>query len=105
MNTFGDADYEVAFIVTLFISGWALGGAASLIGGVIASDLVIILIIDYISKGETNELKGNSKAISTVSGIIEGSGTFAAAMIQSLVPHFGNSAFLIYGRKDKFFFC
>jgi len=42
-------------------------------------------------------LKGNNKAISTVSGIIEGSGTIAAAGIQMLVPIFKNYAFLFYG--------
>lgn len=39
-----------------------------------------------------------------MSGIIEGSGTTAAALIQMLVPIIGNYAFIFYGGKQKLFF-
>jgi hypothetical protein len=40
-------------------------------------------------------LIGNKKALSTVSGIIEGSGSLGAAVIQKLIPFFEDQIFVI----------
>ena len=41
-------------------------------------------------------LKGNGKAISTVSGIVEGTGAIGAAALQLVVPRLGEYAFAYF---------
>lgn len=56
------------------LSGFFVGGPANLISSAIAADL-----------GKHKSLKGNAQALSTVSGIIEGSGSAGAAVMLYLV--------------------
>lgn len=58
----------------LLVSGMLLGGPSNLISACIAADL-----------GHHPSLKGNSKALSTVAGIIDGTGSAGAALIQYLI--------------------
>ena len=59
--------------------GCALGGPASLICAVISADL-----------GRNDKISGNKKALATISGIIDGTGSLGAALGQFVV---GNTRF------------
>ena len=54
--------------------GFFMGGPANLISGCISADL-----------GSHESIKGNKRAMSTVAGIIDGTGSLGAAIVQYLV--------------------
>ncbi|XP_076441343.1 sugar phosphate exchanger 3-like [Babylonia areolata] len=59
----------------LFVLGCLIGGVANLISAAISADL-----------GRQKALKGNPKALSTVTGILDGTGSMGAALGQVAVP-------------------
>ncbi|OQS00361.1 sugar phosphate exchanger [Thraustotheca clavata] len=65
--------------VLLFVSGFLLGGPANLISTAISADL-----------GTCPTLRGNTAALATVTGIIDGTGSVGAAIIQYLVGYLAN---------------
>lgn len=58
-------------MVLLFCTGFMMGGPANLVSGCISADL-----------GTHKSLRGNSKALATVTGIIDGTGSIGAAIVQ-----------------------
>ncbi|KAL8621692.1 hypothetical protein ACOMHN_024663 [Nucella lapillus] len=62
--------------VLLFVLGCLIGGVANLISAAISADL-----------GRQKALRGNPKALSTVTGILDGTGSTGAALGQVAVPH------------------
>lgn len=62
--------------ILLFVLGCMIGGVANLISAAISADL-----------GRQKALKGNAEALSTVTGIIDGTGSLGAAVGQVAVPH------------------
>jgi OPA family glycerol-3-phosphate transporter-like MFS transporter 3 len=62
--------------VLLFVLGFMVGGPSNLIAGCISADL-----------GNDPTLKGNARAMSTVTGIIDGTGSVGAALVQYLVGY------------------
>ena len=64
----------VLFCLCLW-SGLCIGGPYNLIPSAIAQDL-----------SQISQLKGNKSAIATIAGLINGTGSFAAAILQFLVP-------------------
>ncbi|KAF4693326.1 hypothetical protein FOZ60_011306 [Perkinsus olseni] len=68
-------DPTVAYLsVMLLLAGFLIGGASNLVGSVICTDI-----------GRQDALKGNRKAVSQVTGIIDGTGACGAAIQQGLV--------------------
>ncbi|CAJ0580606.1 unnamed protein product, partial [Mesorhabditis spiculigera] len=59
----------------LTITGFFVGGPANMISGAISADL-----------GKSRELRGNIAALSTVTGIIDGTGSVGAALGQLVIP-------------------
>ncbi len=57
------------------VAGFFVGGAANMISATITADL-----------GQQEAIKGNSEALSTVTGIVDGTGSVGAAIGQLLVP-------------------
>ena len=57
------------------IAGFFVGGAANMISATITADL-----------GRQESIQGNSEALSTVTGIVDGTGSVGAAIGQLLVP-------------------
>ncbi len=57
------------------VAGFFVGGAANIISATITADL-----------GQQDAIKGNSEALSTVTGIVDGTGSVGAAIGQLLVP-------------------
>lgn len=45
-------------------------------------------------------MKINGRAIATVSGIVEGSGSLCSAGMQLLIPVFGDYSFVVYAGKS-----
>ena len=62
--------------VMLSCTGFLIGGVSNLISAAIAADL-----------GRQDALAGNSEALSTVTGIVDGSGSLGAAVGQVAVPY------------------
>ena len=62
-----------AFLMT--IVGYFVGGAANMISAAITADL-----------GRQGPIQGNQEALSTVTGIVDGTGSIGAALGQILVP-------------------
>ena len=62
-----------AFLMS--IAGFFVGGAANMISATITADL-----------GRQEAIQGNSEALSTVTGIVDGTGSVGAAIGQLLVP-------------------
>lgn len=62
-----------AFLMT--IVGFFIGGAAGMISGTVTADL-----------GKQEKIKGSKEALSTVTGIVDGTGSIGAAVGQLLVP-------------------
>jgi OPA family glycerol-3-phosphate transporter-like MFS transporter 3 len=62
------------FFVLMFFLGFCISGLNNLINAACAADL-----------GKQEALKGNQKAISTVTGIIDGSGTLGTAVGQFII--------------------
>ncbi|KAF4322493.1 hypothetical protein BBO99_00002653 [Phytophthora kernoviae] len=69
------ASYEMTAILLLG-SGFMLGGPANLISTAISADL-----------GTHESIRGNAEALSTVTGIIDGTGSIGAALVQYLVGY------------------
>lgn len=63
-------------ISLLFVAGFFIGGASNLISSAISADL-----------GQQRTLKNSKKALCTVTGIIDGFGSFGAAIGQISLPH------------------
>nr|CDJ88140.1 Major facilitator superfamily MFS-1 domain containing protein [Haemonchus contortus] len=61
--------------ILLTITGFFIGGPANMISSSVSADL-----------GRTRELRGNAEALSTVTGIVDGTGSFGAALGQLLIP-------------------
>jgi OPA family glycerol-3-phosphate transporter-like MFS transporter 3 len=57
------------------VVGFFIGGAANIISATITADL-----------GQQEALKGNKEGLSTVTGIVDGTGSTGAAIGQILVP-------------------
>ncbi|KAK7101363.1 sugar phosphate exchanger 3-like [Littorina saxatilis] len=72
----------------LFFLGGLIGGVANLISAAISADL-----------GRQKALKGNSEALSTVTGIIDGTGSLGAAVGQVAVPNIQ----VRYGWRNVFY--
>jgi MFS transporter, OPA family, solute carrier family 37 (glycerol-3-phosphate transporter), member 3 len=62
-----------AFLMS--VTGFFIGGAANIISATITADL-----------GQQEALEGNTEALSTVTGIVDGTGSVGAALGQILVP-------------------
>lgn len=60
----------------LFVNGMLIGGAANLISAAITADL-----------GRQEALQGNSRAMATVTGIVDGTGSLGAALGQVTLPY------------------
>ena len=79
-----------------------------MIGSAIAADLVETFFsifsecsnnnrsINFYSQAKNPKLKGNKKALSTVSGIIEGSGSLTAAIVQKILPFMKSQIFVFF---------
>ena len=67
------------------IVGFFVGGASNIIAGTISADL-----------GRQEAIQGNSEALATVTGIVDGTGSVGAALGQIFVP-------LIQNRFNWFF--
>ncbi|CEG44428.1 sugar phosphate [Plasmopara halstedii] len=72
------ASYHATALL-LLTSGFMLGGPANLISTAISADL-----------GTHESIKGNAEALSTVTGIIDGTGSIGAALVQYLVGYLAN---------------
>jgi len=70
------------FLVFFFLTGFGLGGPASLISGAVSSDL-----------GKTLMETQNINAISTITGIMKGCGAAGAAATQLLIANFTSITF------------
>ncbi|ETO29012.1 Glycerol-3-phosphate transporter [Reticulomyxa filosa] len=69
-----DTSSELYFGVVVTAGGFLIGGPANMISGAISADL-----------GKEQSVKGNAEALSTVAGIIDGTASFGAAIMQYLV--------------------
>lgn len=72
---FHGASYNLTAVL-LLTSGFMLGGPANLISTAISADL-----------GTHSSIKGDAAALSTVTGIIDGTGSIGAAVVQYLVGY------------------
>lgn len=72
---FHGASYNMTAFL-LLASGFMLGGPANLISTAISADL-----------GTHESIRGNAAALSTVTGIIDGTGSIGAAFVQYLVGY------------------
>lgn len=61
--------------VLMGVVGFFIGGAANIISAAICADM-----------GRLDELRGNSEALATVTGIVDGTGSVGAAMGQYILP-------------------
>lgn len=57
------------------IAGFFVGGAANLVSGAVSADL-----------GRQEALQGDARALSTVTGIVDGTGSVGAALGQVMIP-------------------
>lgn len=83
------ASYQ-ATAVLLLLSGFMLGGPANLISTAISADL-----------GTHESIRGNAEALSTVTGIIDGTGSIGAALVQYLVGYLANCQYEPRGCNPK----
>lgn len=51
------------------------------------------------SLGKHHSLKGNKKALSTVTAVIEGTGSLGASVLQILIPHLNDIFSLFVGKR------
>eukprot|EP00347_Sterkiella_histriomuscorum_P015299 403357549 len=84
-----DAKMKIWFFFHIFLLGMLMGGAIAIVSGISCTDL-----------GKMKELKSSEKSVATVTGIIDGIGSFGAAIGQILIgvceQYFGwNSVFLM----------
>ncbi|KAK7492866.1 hypothetical protein BaRGS_00015813 [Batillaria attramentaria] len=84
----GIAGRVVINCVMLTFVGLMIGGVANLISAAISADL-----------GRQKQLQGNSEALSTVTGIVDGTGSLGAALGQVAVPYLQVS----YGWRSVFY--
>ncbi|KAJ1354791.1 hypothetical protein KIN20_011828 [Parelaphostrongylus tenuis] len=61
--------------ILLAVIGFFIGGPANMISSSVSADL-----------GKCRDLQGNTEALSTVTGIVDGTGSFGAALGQLLIP-------------------
>ena len=61
--------------IYMTIVGLFIGGASNIIAGTISADL-----------GRQDAIQGNSEALATVTGIVDGTGSIGAALGQIFVP-------------------
>ncbi|CAI5742856.1 unnamed protein product [Peronospora destructor] len=83
------ASYEMTAFL-LLASGFMLGGPANLISTAISADL-----------GTHESILGNAEALSTVTGIIDGTGSIGAALVQYLVGYLANCQYEPAGCDPK----
>lgn len=69
------SDSKVLNAFLMSVAGFFVGGAANIISATITADL-----------GQQDAIKGNKDALSTVTGIVDGTGSIGAAIGQILVP-------------------
>ncbi|BFZ10746.1 hypothetical protein BsWGS_13785 [Bradybaena similaris] len=69
-------DSFVANTALMFLVGFFIGGAANLISAAVSADL-----------GCQKQLQGDNRALATVTGVIDGTGSFGAALGQIAVPY------------------
>lgn len=67
--------------VLMTITGFFIGGPANLVSAAISADL-----------GKADEIRGSAEALSTVTGIIDGTGSVGASIGQILLPVIQNAA-------------
>lgn len=72
----------------LTLTGFFIGGPANMISSSVSADL-----------GKARELRGNAEALSTVTGIVDGTGSFGAALGQLLIP----SIQAVFGWESVFY--
>ncbi len=53
------------------------------------------------SLGKHHSLKGNKKALSTVTAVIEGTGSLGASVLQIIIPHLSDIFGLFVGELEK----
>eukprot|EP01084_Bolivina_argentea_P251603 422043_1 len=70
-----DSNNIFVLLCLCFFSGLFIGGPYNLIPSAIAQDL-----------SQISQLKGNRSAIATIAGLINGTGSFASALLQFIVP-------------------
>src|SRR5262249_34534620 len=73
------------FALTLLFCGIFFGGPIVIVAGVVSSDL-----------GEDTSMKKDVRSISTITGIVNGSGSIAAAIIQVIIPLLKSVSFYVY---------
>ena len=71
---FVDSEDKVILNTIIFFIGFLVGGVASILSSICVADL-----------GKLDALRNNEKALSTVAGIIDGSGSFGAAVGQVII--------------------
>ena len=74
------SDEKVLLYILIFILGFFVGGISNIISGTACADL-----------GKQDALKNNSKALSTVTGIVDGTGSIGAAFGQKGIGFLQNS--------------
>lgn len=75
MFTKESSDSKTMNAFLMAVVGFFIGGAANIISATITADL-----------GQQEALKGNKEGLSTVTGIVDGTGSTGAAIGQILVP-------------------
>ncbi|KAL4114290.1 hypothetical protein PRIC2_014613 [Phytophthora ramorum] len=83
------ASYDMTALL-LLASGFMLGGPANLISTAISADL-----------GTHESIRGDAEALSTVTGIIDGTGSVGAALVQYLVGYLANCQYEPKGCNPK----
>ncbi|POM71664.1 Sugar phosphate exchanger [Phytophthora palmivora] len=83
------ASYNMTALL-LLSSGFMLGGPANLVSTAISADL-----------GTHESIKGNAEALATVTGIIDGTGSVGAALVQYLVGYLANCQYEPKGCDPK----
>lgn len=68
-------DSRLVNALLMTVVGFFIGGAANMISATITADL-----------GKQGPIQGNTEALSTVTGIVDGTGSIGAAIGQILVP-------------------
>lgn len=74
---FLDAKMKAWFFIHILLMGLLMGGAVAIVSGISCTDL-----------GKMKELKSNEKSVATVTGIIDGIGSFGAAVGQIIVSSY-----------------
>ena len=96
-----DTKYQTLLMILLFVGGILIGGPSSIIGGALSSDLVFCYIrfsltinreLIMMKIQETKKLNLHQ----TIVGIIDGSGTAGAAIVQVIIPMFREHSFILY---------